>query len=732
MKTRDSVLNATHVITKSGQELKLIKGASSAAGSALEGISKSSNRATYAMTNLSRVVQDAPYGFIGIANNLNPLQESFSSLVTETGSVRAAMGALGSSLFGAGGLGLAIGLASSLLVTFGDKLFSSGEDAKKAKEEVDKYTKAVEGLQDATLTARNEAESEIETVRRLAGIVRDSSQSYTVRKRALEELGSINENYFGELKLETLQYNDLESAVNKYASALINLKIKEKLSGQLADARIEMVKAKKAFDELQEKVNIREGNIRSNVYQNTNVRYRFDTGNTGDAPRKMFQDNLNAARKNDGILIELTKKMNAAGEEWGKWNNMIGEYSIQLDDALIKTLEFASTSGNASAEQRKAQQDAIKLLKEELERRKELQNLIDKANNDILDIEIQKSQRKLEQLKKRSIESLSAVELQERKTLEDKVYQLQVERLYRQYAAEEETILKSGKLGDELVEKGLKALKEKYAQDFIELRIKLKYYKPNEQGGYVNPFNTTTFSKDVQQQQSADITSGTQGMVPKISPSDANKGWNQVVANNDANKNDVIARQQEVDKYIADGIAQSQMDWIKTLMDLPQDAFIGIAEALGQGMSEGIGNALAKSGEAILHLIGGVIKKLGEYWIKTSAVVSALRKSLEGMLETPSMGLAAGIIAVAIGVALQNAKLQTQKPIKAFAEGGIVTGPMLGLVGEKGREAIIPLDRFDEVVGNRGSNNVFVTGQINGEIIYLQQQRVSQRRGRYN
>jgi hypothetical protein len=41
-----------------------------------------------------------------------------------------------------------------------------------------------------------------------------------------------------------------------------------------------------------------------------------------------------------------------------------------------------------------------------------------------------------------------------------------------------------------------------------------------------------------------------------------------------------------------------------------------------------------------------------------------------------------------------------------FARGGIVTGPTLGLVGEAGPEAIIPLDRFDDVVGKRGGANV--------------------------
>ena len=45
-----------------------------------------------------------------------------------------------------------------------------------------------------------------------------------------------------------------------------------------------------------------------------------------------------------------------------------------------------------------------------------------------------------------------------------------------------------------------------------------------------------------------------------------------------------------------------------------------------------------------------------------------------------------------------------------FAEGGIVTGPTLGLVGEAGPEAIIPLDRLNQFGGFGGGDiNITVT-----------------------
>lgn len=78
--------------------------------------------ATNALSNLSRVAQDAPYGFMGIANNLNPLLESFQRLQKESGSSGAALKSLGQGLIGPAGIGLALGVASSLIVKFGDDI----------------------------------------------------------------------------------------------------------------------------------------------------------------------------------------------------------------------------------------------------------------------------------------------------------------------------------------------------------------------------------------------------------------------------------------------------------------------------------------------------------------------------------------------------------------------------------------------------------------------------------
>jgi hypothetical protein len=68
--------------------------------------------------------------------------------------------------------------------------------------------------------------------------------------------------------------------------------------------------------------------------------------------------------------------------------------------------------------------------------------------------------------------------------------------------------------------------------------------------------------------------------------------------------------------------------------------------------------------------------------------------------------------------------------IPGLAEGGIVTGPTLAMVGEgRGPEAVIPLDRLHEFTG--GGGGVQVYGRIQGADILLSSERADRVRSRY-
>lgn len=108
-----------------------------------------SDKAVNALGNVSRVAQDASYGFMGIANNLNPLFESFQRLQKESGGTGNALKQMGAALTGPAGIGLAIGVVSSLIVSFGDDISKfitekAGNLGKAFKTESDLITKGGE------------------------------------------------------------------------------------------------------------------------------------------------------------------------------------------------------------------------------------------------------------------------------------------------------------------------------------------------------------------------------------------------------------------------------------------------------------------------------------------------------------------------------------------------------------------------------------------------------------
>lgn len=83
-----------------------------AAGRQIQDFSKQSR---IALTNLSLVAQDLPFGFIGIQNNLPGVIQSFGALRAETGSTVGAFKALGAGLVGPAGIFLAFSAVTSAI-----------------------------------------------------------------------------------------------------------------------------------------------------------------------------------------------------------------------------------------------------------------------------------------------------------------------------------------------------------------------------------------------------------------------------------------------------------------------------------------------------------------------------------------------------------------------------------------------------------------------------------------
>jgi hypothetical protein len=82
--------------------------------------------------------------------------------------------------------------------------------------------------------------------------------------------------------------------------------------------------------------------------------------------------------------------------------------------------------------------------------------------------------------------------------------------------------------------------------------------------------------------------------------------------------------------------------------------------------------------------------------------------------KTWPLALAAGIAAVTAGSFLKNSI--NENKATAFANGGIVSGPTMGLVGEypgaqNNPEVIAPLDKLKSMIGGGGGGTFVLRGQ---------------------
>jgi chlorite dismutase len=207
-------------------------------GTAFKTLPNTSNQATNALTNLSRVAQDAPYGFIGIANNLNPLLESFQRLQKEAGGSGAALKAMAGGLMGPAGIGLALGAVSSIIVAFGPKIADFINGTNKATEAEDKFAQSLSD-------ARAEASETGIRLQAYLSITQNANVSDARRAEALKavqnELGKVNSAYAATITT----VDQARKAVDLYTEALVSQALTSRYIDEIANKTIALAEANK-------------------------------------------------------------------------------------------------------------------------------------------------------------------------------------------------------------------------------------------------------------------------------------------------------------------------------------------------------------------------------------------------------------------------------------------------------------------------------------------------------
>ena len=184
----------------------------------------------------------------------------------------------------------------------------------------------------------------------------------------------------------------------------------------------------------------------------------------------------------------------------------------------------------------------------------------------------------------------------------------------------------------------------------------------------------------------------------------------------------------------------------------------GIGSALGNAISSG-GNLAKSLSKVVLGTIGGMAVQLGKLAIGIGTTLKLVKKALDSV--HPAIAIAGGIALVALGTLFKNkassiggggggsfgggsgssytgGNAAGGGGGTAFANGGIVSGPTMGLVGEypgarQNPEVIAPLNKLQSIIGkSNNGGNLNVTGQvrIDGQDLLIAIERANETAGR--
>lgn len=334
---------------------------------------KGAANATPTLLEFNRVIQDAPFGIQGVANNLTQLTQNFGYLKQQTGSTGGALKALLAGFTGPAGILFVVSAATSLLVTYGDKLFNAasltGDLAKATKDYI------------------GSAKAEISELQALVEIAKNDEKSRELREKAIARINDKYGDLLGNLTTESIKTDAVTESINKLNQALLN------------EAKLRGVRSviEEKYGALAEQIAKKEEAFRSGA--SAQLREQNKLLNERKKALEQVIPTVEKASKTDSNAIkaleslraeydEITKKLGASGQ-LERRENAIAEFIkadskevegeiARLQEILKPLLEFDILSGLNDPKDKSKKKKL--LTKEQIDELVNAQELEDAAN----------------------------------------------------------------------------------------------------------------------------------------------------------------------------------------------------------------------------------------------------------------------------------------------------------------------------------------------------------------
>ena len=314
-------LDNSEVILQINQAKKELKGYTTQLNStanASQNFNKATANGSNTLTQFSRIAQDAPFGIMGIGNNLTATAESFSNLSRSAGGATNALKAVGSSLLGGGGVLLAISLVTTGLTYMSQQGLTVGDVFDKL---TGKFDKVGQAMKDVAAEAAKNSSEEITGYKALVSVAQNVNTSMEKRLLAVTKLQKEYPAYFGNLSKEKILNGDVSSATKDLTQAIIAKAKAQAFANKIAEIAEQSLKndlkaaeARKKLIDLEKELARAKNNTAAAQFGGASAQGAGVSGVIGaiNTQKNLINDLINANKENARIMGIYTNEVNKA------------------------------------------------------------------------------------------------------------------------------------------------------------------------------------------------------------------------------------------------------------------------------------------------------------------------------------------------------------------------------------------------------------------------------------
>lgn len=308
----------------------------------IEQLGKATSRYNGIGIDFARVIQDAPFGIIGVGNNIQQLAQSFSSLGDVGDKFSTKLKTAFGAIFSSGNLlilGVSV-LTSALTYLTQKGFFDTEKAAKSLDEQLKEYKDTLGSIDKATLQGIQDSDKQLQKFRELTSQAENLNVSDKNRLAAVNELQKKYPDYLGNLTKEQILTGQVGDSYDILTKQIIaNAKAKafsDEITKNSTDLRtLEKQQNETANEILAKRVELQNAEARSNQ-------------SALRVSGQLAATDLDVSR----IKSELTDLIKKQTESISD-SNKIKETNIELDGLINKELQNGAVFTNNSTEANK-------------------------------------------------------------------------------------------------------------------------------------------------------------------------------------------------------------------------------------------------------------------------------------------------------------------------------------------------------------------------------------------